>query len=240
MLKKLLMCSVIAASVLLPAVNATATAHPSYPLGKAKSCKAHYVKKTVTTSKHEKIKGKTVTLKVRTLECVYRAPTKTVSVTPPGASTPTTTTTLPPATGATTTTTPSAPSTTVAPALATTTTLGITGGSIDAGEVFVFGVTDSNGHPVSPPTASVELVLKASSTNVNQDSGWNVVTASAGQTSCTLLITEVGSLTLTSPNCTITTTPTIFVGQVTGVTVQASFLGTSVDNPSESYLVAYP
>jgi len=42
------------------------TAHPTYPLGSARSCKAHYGKKILT----HKVKGKTVSY----IACVYKAP----------------------------------------------------------------------------------------------------------------------------------------------------------------------
>jgi hypothetical protein len=42
------------------------TAHPTYPLGSASSCKAHYVKKILT----HKVKGKTESY----IACVYKAP----------------------------------------------------------------------------------------------------------------------------------------------------------------------
>ena len=46
--------------------SANAASHPSYPLGKAKSCRAHYVKRT----ERHKVKGK----EVRYVACVYVAP----------------------------------------------------------------------------------------------------------------------------------------------------------------------
>lgn len=71
---------------------AEATTHPTYPLGHAKACKTHYVK---TTERH-KVKGKTV----RLVECVYRAPARTVVTTttttvPLRVSTTTTSSTIP-------------------------------------------------------------------------------------------------------------------------------------------------
>ena len=63
---------------------AVAATHPTYPLGKAKSCRAHYVKRT----ERHKVKGK----EVRYVACVYVAPKKSAPTT---STTTTTTTTLP-------------------------------------------------------------------------------------------------------------------------------------------------
>jgi hypothetical protein len=69
--------------------------------------------------------------------------------------------------------------------------------------------------------------------------GWTATTLTNGQTSCTLLITAEGNLTLTSPNCNVTVYPYngIFA---TAVTVQANFSGTPTDSASTSFEVAYP
>ena len=64
------------------APGAGASSHPSYPLGKAKSCKAHYAKETEKKSEtvrvkvHGKWKGEHKT--VRSVECVYKAAKKSV------------------------------------------------------------------------------------------------------------------------------------------------------------------
>lgn len=73
------LCIGLGGLVLVP--SAGATTHPAYPLGKAKSCKAHYVKRT----ERHKVGGK----EVRYVACVYVAPPVTTTTTT------TTTTTLP-------------------------------------------------------------------------------------------------------------------------------------------------
>lgn len=65
--------------------GAGATTHPTYPLGKAKSCKAHYVKRT----ERHKVKGKSV----RFVECIYDAVATTIPPTTSTSSTTTSTTT---------------------------------------------------------------------------------------------------------------------------------------------------
>src|SRR5665811_607745 len=75
--------------------QAGATTHAPYPLGSAKSCKAHYVKRVL---KHV-VKGKTLTY----LACVYVAPKVKNTPPPTTTSTPPTTTTLAAAVATTTT-----------------------------------------------------------------------------------------------------------------------------------------
>lgn len=80
-------CVVLGLSGVGAIQGASATSHPSYPLGHARSCKAHYVKKT----ERHKVKGH----EVRYVACTYVAPvvaTTTTSTT----TTSTTTTTLAP------------------------------------------------------------------------------------------------------------------------------------------------
>lgn len=100
---KLLGVVALVAALGMPVTAASASTQKNYPLGHAKSCKAHYVKKT---DKH-KVKGK----EVRFVECVYKAPVRSVitttTTTVPVRSISTTTTTQParPAQSPTTTTT---------------------------------------------------------------------------------------------------------------------------------------
>jgi hypothetical protein len=64
--------AVIAAVVLsLVSMNAGASTHPTYALGKAKTCHVNYMKKTET----HVVKGK----RVRYVACVYKAPVKAIA-----------------------------------------------------------------------------------------------------------------------------------------------------------------
>jgi hypothetical protein len=101
------MLAIIAIACTLPAFTsgAGALAHPSYRLGLAKSCKSHYVKRTVSGPvakrifvdgkwKHENVRG-------RYVECIYVTPVTTTSGAPATTTTgvdPTTTTTVAPVT----------------------------------------------------------------------------------------------------------------------------------------------
>ena len=67
----LLTTLVIASSLTFAVGEAGASSHPNYPLGKAKSCKSHYVKRT---ERHLVI-GK----EVQYVACVYLAPSSTTT-----------------------------------------------------------------------------------------------------------------------------------------------------------------
>ena len=97
--------------------GAGASSHPSYPLGKAKSCKAGYSKVTIKKSETVRIKvhgkWKVEHKTIRTVECVYVAPKKSTPTTSTSA---TTTTTVGHPTSTSTSTTTSTTTTTLTPA----------------------------------------------------------------------------------------------------------------------------
>jgi hypothetical protein len=82
--------TITAAMLAIVGQGAAGATHPSYPLGKSRSCKVHYVKRTA----QHKVDGK----EVRYIECVYLAPKPPAPV---ATTTTTTTTTLAPPPGPT-------------------------------------------------------------------------------------------------------------------------------------------
>ena len=104
--------------------GAGASSHPSYPLGKAKSCKAGYSKVTIKKSETVRIKvhgkWKVEHKTIRTVECVYVAPKKSTPTTSTSA---TTTTTVGHPTSTSTSTTTSTTTTTLTPHLYITPTI---------------------------------------------------------------------------------------------------------------------
>lgn len=132
---------------------------------------------------------------------------------------------------------PTTTTTTTVPApLATTTSLGIVSGSVSNGFVFGVQVTDANGL-VALPYGSVVLTITASHGYVINGQ-WTATTISDGQSSCTLLVTDVGGfLSLTSSNCTVSG-PSGAFGNAVNVTAQ--FTGEPLDLASRSFGVTYP
>src|ERR1035437_3073663 len=171
---------VVAASLTVAVGAAGASSHPNYPLGKAKSCKAHYVKRT----ERHLVNGK----EIRYVACVYVAPSNT-------------TTTL------TTTTTPTV--TSVSPSSGSTaggTSVTVTGTNLTAATAVNFGVTPATNLVINSAT-SITVTSPAepawTSDVTVTVTGTNLTAATAvnfGVTPATnLVINSATSITVTSP-----------------------------------------
>ena len=128
------------------------------------------------------------------------------------------------------------------PVLSTVTTLGVGGGDVNDGYQFVFGVRDSQGATVTPAAGAITLVATTNDlVSINGQfsyAAWHIITETAGQSTCTLLITDTGGfLGLSSPDCSVQD-PCIYLA--TSVTVTAAFAGTTYDTASTSTEVTYP
>src|ERR1035437_3170270 len=118
---------VVAASLTVAVGAAGASNHPNYPLGKAKSCRAHYVKRT----ERHLVNGK----EIRYVACVYVAPSNTTTTL-----TTTTTTTV-------TSVSPSSGST------AGGTSVTVTGTNLTAATAVKFGVTRATNLVINSATS---------------------------------------------------------------------------------------
>lgn len=133
--------------------------------------------------------------------------------------------------------------------LATTTDLSLIGGSVNTGYQFGASVRDSTGAIVTLPAGAVVFsVITNDRIIVNGmwvEAGWTATTTAPGQSTCTLLGTDAwGSLTFSSPDCTVAPEPgesgSYLATSATTVTVHANYAGAPFDLPSISSEIAYP
>ncbi len=190
-----------------------ATTHPSYPLGKAKSCKVHYVKRVLS----HQVRGKTV----HYLACVYKAPTAPKPVAPAPTPPPPTT----PTTVATTTSVVAINEASNNTLLVTAKTVGGTGTPV--GSLSVSLTDKATGAVLGTWMAGANTTITSSGASIQ----WSYVYGSS--VTFTLSTTAIGGISWSGP-------PSVSapVADVSGddIEVQATFGGSTGWGPSSSPL----